>query len=67
MWACFKGCVQEVLPGAGWVTIALIVGGVIALAATGIGLTLGAIAAVVGTALGSTAIGTLLGCLLKCI
>jgi hypothetical protein len=70
MWACFKRCVQRVLPWAGALTVALIVGGLAAIALSSLGtggLTGAAVGAVVGVAIGADAIGTLLGCLLGCL
>jgi uncharacterized BrkB/YihY/UPF0761 family membrane protein len=71
MWACFKECVKSVLPSAGVITVALIVAGLIALGLSGplgwAALTAGSVAAIVGTSVASTAIGTLLGCLRNCL
>ena len=78
MWACMKACVLEVWPSAGFWWIVGVVDGIIgiivlpAIATGGAsaaieGLTLAAIAPIVGgTALASAA-GHLLGCLIHCV
>ncbi len=68
MASCFTACIKKVFPKAGWITIGLIVAGLLLAAAQPeIPLTLAAVAAICGVSIGSTAAGMLLGCLLHCI
>ncbi|HYM21429.1 MAG TPA: hypothetical protein VEW28_10570 [Candidatus Kapabacteria bacterium] len=67
MWSCFKACVKAALPGVGIIVLGLIIGGLIALAATGIGLTAAGVIGVIGVAIAAPTITTLLRCLAACI
>ena len=69
MWECYKACLKAVLPGVGLITIGLIIAALIGLAlATGGVAAAGAagVAAAIGVPIVADAIGTLLGCLIKC-
>ena len=64
---CFKECINTHLPQLGWMTVGLIVVGLLALVASGVGITIAAIGAVIGVAVGSVVLTRLLACLTYCI